>query len=409
MKKSELVSDFKGLVDSRDPAEKQRNRELFKTFVNGVATVMEIDGERYVVLRKVYQHLLDGAERTETPDPGELQRREAAGGGAAGEESPGEGRQSPTELLSPVQAALRRNRFSGFRPKKVMNFEVQERQTRGDQQRAARPSKPFALPLRIPVSATRVEVRNPDLDPPERSTQDSPWSKKRLEGDCSSPQLRRAGESTGAPEEPREVRASSSSTVPLEDLEHEWLFRCAAGHWAQVYGLLLRHNHLAEKRDFMSGFTALHWAAKCGNSGMLVKIVDLATEGGVQIDVNARTHGGYTPLHIAALHNQEYFMAMLMGEYGADPNIRDNCGKRPHHYLQKDASRSVREMLLQPKARPALENVQSGREEPDLPRGRPPVGRLFQPHGASHKKKLKHRPGFGSLSEEAEEEQRDGM
>lgn len=424
VKKSEIVSNFKGLVDCLDPAEKQRNRELFKTFVNSVATVREIDGVRYVILRKIYQHLLNGAESAEKPDDGEFQRtgeqrspperKEAAVSCAAvseaDEESGGEGRESPTELLSPVQAALRRGTFSGFRPKKMLNFEMQERQTCGDQQRAANQSKPYALPLRLPVSATRVEVRKLDLEPPERSTQDSPQSKKRLplmERGCSSPQLRRVVKSTRAPEGPREVRASSSSTVHLEDLEHQWLVKCAAGHWTQVYGLLLRHSHLAEKRDFMSGFTALHWVAKCGNSSMLVKIVDLAKEGGVQIDINAKTHGGYTPLHIAALHNQGYIMAMLMGEYGADPNIRDNCGKRPHHYLQKDASRSVREMLIRPKARTAPENAQSERQEPDLSRGRHSISRIFQHHAAIHKKQLKQRPGFDSLSEEPDEERRD--
>lgn len=412
VEKSELVSHFKGLVDCLDPAEKERNRELFKTFVNSVATVREIDGVRYVVLRKMYQHLLNAAESSEKPDQGEFQRtgeqrsppeqRGAAGRRAAvseaDTESGGEGRESPTELLSPVQEALRRTRYSGFRPQKMLTFE-----TCGDQQRATNQSKPYALPLRIPASAHRVEVCKVKLDPPERSPRDSPRG-------CSSPQLRRVVKSTRAPEEPREVRASSSSgTVPLEDLEHQWLVRCAAGHWRQVYGLLLKDSHLAEKRDFLSGFTALHWAAKCGNSSMLVKIVDLAKEGGVQIDINAKTHGGYTPLHIAALHNQGYIIAILMGEYGADPNIRDNCGKRPHHYLQQDASRSVREMLLQPKAGPAPENAQNEREEPDLSGGRHSISRLFQPHAASHKKKLKQRPGLCPLSEAAHEEQRDSM
>lgn len=426
VKKSQIVDHFKDLVDCLDPAEKQRNRELFKTFVNSVATVREIDGVRYVILRKMYQHLLKGAESAEKPVDGDLQRpgaqlsppgrREAPGSrdDAAGsraavaqadEESGGEGRESPTELLSPVQAALQRSRFSGFRPKKMLNFEIQERRMGGDQQQAANHSKPYALPLRIPALGTRAAVCKPGLGPPDRSTRDSPQSKRRqplTERGCSSPQLGTVVRSTRAPEEPREARASSSSSVPLEDLEHQWLVKCAAGHWGQVYGMLLRNSHLAEKRDFMSGFTALHWAAKCGNSSMLVKIVDLAMEGGVRIDINAKAHGGYTPLHIAALHKQEYIMAMLMGEYDADPNVRDNCGRKPHHYLQKEASRSVREMLLAPKGRPAPEAVHSGREEPDLSRGRHSISRLFQPHAASHKKP-KQKPDFCSLNEEPQE------
>lgn len=431
VKKSEILNPFKGLLNCLDPEEKQRNRELFKTFVNSVASVREIDGVRYVVLKKTYQHLLKDAESAEKPEDGEPPpageqlsppgRTEAAGSGddaaAAGsgaavreadEESGGEeGRDSPTEMLSLVQVALRRNRFSGARRTKTLKFEIQPRPpTCGAEQRAAHHSKPYALPLRMPAGAPRVEVPKPDPDPPEGSPQGSPQIKKRLpvmERGCSSPQLRRAAKSTGAPEQP-------TPAVPLEDLEHQWLVKCAAGHWEQVHGLLLRDSHLAEKRDFMSGFTALHWAAKCGNGGMLVTIVDLAKKGGVQLDINAKTHGGYTPLHIAALHRQEYVVAMLMAEYGADPNIRDNCGKRPHHYLQDGASRSVREMLSRPAARPALESVQWEREEPDLSRGRPSISRLFQHHAASHKKKrLKQSLGFPSLSEELEEERGDSM
>ncbi|TNM85243.1 hypothetical protein fugu_009421 [Takifugu bimaculatus] len=416
VKKSEIVSHFRGLLDGVDPAEKQRNRELFKTFVNSVATVREIDGVRYVVLKKVYRHLLKRVQAAEEPDHGEIRRPgeprsppEEAGGGSsgsgAGEESSSEG---PAELLSPVELALRRSQRSSFRTKKMLNFEVQ--QACGGRERAAAQSKPYALPLRVPVPL-RVPARvDLTLDPPAGSTQASPQSERRSglkEHGCSSPQLRRAVRGDKAPEELREVRASSS-TVPLEDPEHKWMLRCAAGHWGHVYGLLLTDSHLAEKRDFMSGFTALHWAAKWGNGNMLVKIIDLAKKGGVQIDINTKTHGGYTPLHIAALHNQEYIIAMLMGEYDADPNIRDNCGKRPHHYLRPGASESVREMLVKPKAPPPPEMVQSEREEPDPARGRHSIGRLFQPHVAGQKKKLKQRTGLSSLCEEYGEERQDG-
>lgn len=415
VKKSEIVSHFRGLLDDVDPAEKQRNRELFKTFVNSVATVREIDGVRYVVLKKVYQHLLNRVQAAEEPDHGEIRRTgeprsppervEEAGSRSSGpgaDESSSECQESPAELLSPVQLALRRSKLSSFRPKKMQNFEI--RQACGGQERAAAQSKPYALPLRIPA---RVDLK---LDPPDRSTQASPQRERRsrlMEHGCSSPQLRRAVRSDKAPEELREVRASSS-TVPLEDSEHEWLVKCAAGHWGHVHGLLLKDSHLAEKRDFMSGFTALHWAAKWGNSNMLVKIIDQAKKGGVQININTKTHGGYTPLHIAALHNQEYIMAMLIGEYDADPNIRDNCGKRPHHYLRTGASESMREMLVKPKAPPPPEMVQSEREEPDPARGRHSISRLFQPHVAGQKKKLKQSTGLSSLSEEYGEERQDG-
>ncbi|CAB1316793.1 unnamed protein product [Coregonus sp. 'balchen'] len=216
----------------------------------------------------------------------------------------------------------------------------------------------------------------------------------------SSPLPRRAVKITKPSDEPK-----YTSTVPLEEKEHEWLVRCAAGHWRQVYGLLLRDTQLAEKKDFMSGFTALHWAAKCGNSEMVGKIIDISRQGGMDLDVNARTYGGYTPLHIAALHDQEFVLAMLVREYGADVNIRDNCGKKPYHYLHKGISAEVKELLgdmVQPQ-----EVIQPEREEldifPEFSKGLHTISRLFNPH-VEKKKKHKQRPSFYSLVDDPREE-----
>lgn len=66
VKKSDLLEKFKGLIDCVDPAEKARNRELFKTWVNNVAVVKEIDGVRYVVIKKTYQPLLGTVQTAES-------------------------------------------------------------------------------------------------------------------------------------------------------------------------------------------------------------------------------------------------------------------------------------------------------------------------------------------------------
>nr|XP_019952662.1 PREDICTED: ankyrin repeat domain-containing protein SOWAHA-like [Paralichthys olivaceus] len=441
VKKSELVRKFRGCVDCVDPAERDRNRELFKTFVNNVAVVREIDGVRYVVVKKVYQHLLEGdqTDRSREEEPGsertagtgeEQQRppvREQGSADPGEDESDvpevdhaGESSDNPTESLCPIQLALQRTKFTDTRVKRMLNFEIQSQgdgsSTRGEATESKTiQSKPFALPLRVPPSATRVEVRklkvDPD-DPPESPTPDAHRYKRgppSVEDRVGSPQLRRAVKSTKASEEQKETRVPS--LIPLEQSEHEWLVKCAAGHWSQAYGLLLRDNQLAEKRDFMSGFTALHWAAKCGNSEMLTKIVDLSRQGGVEVDINARTHGGYTPLHIAALHDQEYIMAMLVGEHGADVRVRDNCGKRAYHYLHKGVSKSVREMLCEPKVQPAPDRAPSEKEDPelfpDLSKGLHSISRLFQPHMTGHKKKHKQRAAIYSQSEDPAEERED--
>lgn len=408
VQKQDLVSHFRGLLDRGDPEEKRRNRDLFKALVNSVATVREVDGVRYVVVRRRYRHLLSDQSHIrglgEPPEGGQ----EAGGGGSGPEdERRGGGAESPPEAVSPAELALRRSASMGLRFK-VRVGEAREGGGGGGQ------GKPYALPLRTPAAPARPDALSLGPDPPPRpaAAAASPRVGRRTPG---SPRPGGAAKRSGALGEPQELRATppSSSAVPLEEAEHEWLVRCAAGQWGRVYGLLLRDRHLAPKRDFMTGFTALHWAAKCGNHDMLVKIIDRAREGGVQVDVNAKTHGGYTPLHIAALHKQEYVATILMAEYGADPNVRDNGGKRAHHYLQGGASGSVREMLGRPPAPRAPEKVQGEREEADLSRGRHSISRLFQPHtaaaaGGGQKKKARPRPGLPSLGEDAAEEQPDG-
>ncbi|XP_051258169.1 ankyrin repeat domain-containing protein SOWAHA-like [Dicentrarchus labrax] len=441
VKKSDLVGKFKGSIDCNDPAQKERNRELFKTFVNNVAFVKEIDGVRYVVVKKMYQHLLDGvhpAEKTdnkEIPLTGEQQRPPArreetddAGGERSAvsepdrEQASSESSENPAESLSLIQLALQRSKSMDVKVKRMLNFEIQRQDTQGDtsprrgavNEPTGHQSKPYALPLRMPPSATKVETRKLKGDPDDLPGSPKPDAfRNKRSSSISSPQLGRPVKSTKATEEPKETRLPS--LVPLEQSEHEWLVKCAAGKWSQVYGLLLRDNQLAEKRDFMSGFTALHWAAKCGNREMLVKIIDLSKKGGVDVDINAKTHGGYTPLHIAALHNQEYIMAMLVGEYRADPSIRDNCGKRAYHYLHKGTSGMMREMLGEPKAQPVQERAQERalheKEEldllPDLSKSLHSISRLFQPHVTGLKKKHKQRPGFYSVGEDPSEERED--
>lgn len=437
VKKSDLVDKFRESVDTADPEERERNRELFKTFVNNVAFVKEIDGERYVVLRKTYQHLLEGPkihvekpENEKIPLTGEQQRPPAQAGSSEDQggvqsavtepdqEEASESSDHPTELLSPIQMALQRSKFASVRLKRSLNVDVQLQDRKGfNCSNAPVKSKPYALPLRMPPSATKVEIHKlkPDPDEPEEHPKmDAFRDKRRMPsaergGSTGSPQLRRAAKSTKASEEHKDTRIPSM--FPLEHSEHQWLVNCAAGHWSQVYGLLLRDNQLAEKKDFMSGFTALHWAAKTGNSDMLVKIIEKARQGGVHVDINAKTHGGYTPLHIAALHDKQYIIGILVKEYEANISIRDNYGKKAYHYLHKDVSESVREMLCKPKPQPAEDRALHEKEEldlfPDLSKGLHSISRLFQPNVTGHKKKHKQRPGLYSLNNDPIEEGED--
>ncbi|XP_009329742.1 PREDICTED: ankyrin repeat domain-containing protein SOWAHA [Pygoscelis adeliae] len=120
------------------------------------------------------------------------------------------------------------------------------------------------------------------------------------------------------------------------------------GERGPLHGLLLGDASLAARRDFISGFTALHWAAKSGNCDMVTNIIRAAEKGGARINVDARSHGGYTALHLAAIHGQEKIITMLVYSYHAKTDLRDYSGKKPHQYLKEGASSAVRRLLGDP-------------------------------------------------------------
>ena len=61
--------------------------------------------------------------------------------------------------------------------------------------------------------------------------------------------------------------------------------------------------------------------------------VDFLTDSPSQASTSVRTHGGYTPLHIAAQHNHQEVFDLLVGAYKADANVRDYAGKKPRQYM----------------------------------------------------------------------------
>nr|DBA30805.1 TPA: hypothetical protein GDO54_006743 [Pyxicephalus adspersus] len=194
-------------------------------------------------------------------------------------------------------------------------------------------------PVQPAISSPVVQESSP-LDPR------SPHVGRRHLDDAGSksPQMKRSSKTMKASEENK-----YSDVVPLIPHEHEWLGAVTNGRWNhKLLGLMLNDSELADKRDFISGFTALHWAAKSGNTEMMKLLFDLSQKGGASINVNVRSFGGYTPLHIAAIHERKDVIFLLVKDYSANINIRDNSGRKPYHYLKKECALPLRYILKDP-------------------------------------------------------------
>ncbi|XP_068553719.1 ankyrin repeat domain-containing protein SOWAHD [Anas acuta] len=141
-----------------------------------------------------------------------------------------------------------------------------------------------------------------------------------------------------APEHSPEVLS-----LALDPLEHEWLLTVAQGDAENIVRLLDLEPSLLSRKDFVTGFTALHWLAKHGHHESFIEVVTHAQKKGYPVNVPAAS-GGLTPLHLAALQGHELLIKLLVGAYGADTSCRDHSGRKAWQYLRADAPRELKEL-----------------------------------------------------------------
>uniref|UniRef100_A0A8C6S4P1 Sosondowah ankyrin repeat domain family member C n=1 Tax=Neogobius melanostomus TaxID=47308 RepID=A0A8C6S4P1_9GOBI len=134
-------------------------------------------------------------------------------------------------------------------------------------------------------------------------------------------------------------------SVTLDPLEHEWMLCASDAEWESLQRLLNNDPELVLKKDFVTGFTCLHWAAKQGEPELIAHIINFAKQHHVPISVDVRSNTGYTPLHVAAMHNHMEVVKLLVGAYNADVEIRDYSGRKACQYLTDKASVDMKDII----------------------------------------------------------------
>ncbi|XP_072519858.1 ankyrin repeat domain-containing protein SOWAHC [Salminus brasiliensis] len=131
----------------------------------------------------------------------------------------------------------------------------------------------------------------------------------------------------------------------LDPLEHAWMLSVVDGNYDTMVDFLTEDPSLLTRKDFVSGYTALHWLAKNGKHETLIRLLRRAEKEGSPVNVNLKGSGGQTALHVAAMHNQYMVVKILVGAFGANIDAMDYSGKRAWQYLRDSAPPEMKELL----------------------------------------------------------------
>ncbi|XP_054648014.1 ankyrin repeat domain-containing protein SOWAHA [Dunckerocampus dactyliophorus] len=379
VRNAELLNHFGGLIHSGAPAAKQHNRELFKKLVNSVAVVRQIDGVKFVAVKKRYQDFVVQDELSQNSTSTRLDAAQIL--------------YSDLENNNNNVCYPSHMNLHGTLQRSTSNTTVQVLNICGDQVGRASGAV-FAViavtsPPKVSTPPEKVTARSClDAQLPVCNKNEAPQRWANMEADDVQPPSLLQGSQNKSQRLVEEAECCGS--VPLEPLAHEWLVKCAAGLWGHVHAMLLQDGRLAQKKDFMSGFTALHWAAKDGNTDMIHKLMDISRRRGTHVNINSKAHGGYTPLHIAAIHGHTEVMLLLVQRYGASVNERDNDGKKAHHYLGEAASEKVRALVGGMQLSKYWDKTDD-EDYKEQAKGLNTISKLFQPHRKQkHATRLTH-------------------
>lgn len=363
VKNKVVVEHFKGFLSS-DNTKRTLLKERFKRFVDNIAYVKQEDGEKVVCLKKKYREMLSAYEDLDR-GINALQSKEndSINEGMHGKhdmnlesEAIVDERETPDALcisdialtekmnethsndlqISDTQSTGKLEPRIGETPH-TSQITVNRRRTSRGSQRSLLPSFEDAVPQNGPG-----DVMGADGTPKGSRRTFIELMKS------SSPQVRRSLVRRTSQEHLSATYHSSSvdeDCVTLDPLEHEWMMCTADGEWDTLRRLLGCEPTLILKKDFVTGFTCLHWAAKQGKHELLAMLVNFAKQHNVAINLNARSSAGYTPLHLAAMHDHIEVMKLLVGAYDVDVDVRDYNGKKAAQYLRATVTGDIKEII----------------------------------------------------------------
>ncbi|XP_042347355.1 ankyrin repeat domain-containing protein SOWAHB isoform X2 [Plectropomus leopardus] len=301
VKNADILKTFKPFIGHSDLQLRAKYREEFKLIIDRIAVVKSENGEKYLVLKKKYRQML---HERDTKNPG----------------TDGDGQRCPSPARTPA----------------TVQWDTTDASTSSPPQKE-RQDEPMSCGEPDGAAEDQQINQNALLQPPAVQTQE-PSAQSNGDDELD----KDSGSKSESEQDEESTGSMGSAAVALDPIEKEWIYSAAGARVPDLSQLLRQDPSLANKKDFTSGFTALHWAAKHGNGDMAALVANAGA------DVNTKSHGGYTPLHIAALHGHRHILDLLIETYGAKENLRDYSGHLACHYLNiKDAEGPEEDCELQ--------------------------------------------------------------
>uniref|UniRef100_A0A4W4FBV4 SOWAHA-C winged helix-turn-helix domain-containing protein n=1 Tax=Electrophorus electricus TaxID=8005 RepID=A0A4W4FBV4_ELEEL len=300
----DLTDHFRSTIPT-DHLSRTAAKDAFKRCVDSIAFVKVENGEKYVCLKKKFRGSVKRSDERKTTKTDEDE-------------------DAKQDLLP----------GSGYG-------------TGGDAQPPLRISESVSLGIKAESRVSKPEMGNQLTDnggtvnEPDRETSETLQASQPLASEMNS-----SGTGDG---DSASVNSCSvddeNAVVTLDPLEHEWMMCASDGQWESLHRLLTSEPNLISKKDFVTGFTCFHWAAKQGKPELLAVLVNFAKQHEVAVNINARSSAGYTPLHLAAMHNHIEVVKLLVGAYDADVEVRDYSGKKAGQYLRSDVARDIFDII----------------------------------------------------------------
>lgn len=133
-------------------------------------------------------------------------------------------------------------------------------------------------------------------------------------------------ESEGAPAQERHLVKNLGKLIEMNgELNMQKIYIVIAAGEARLYS-----------QDEATGNGLLHYLILNGDSSLYDPFVQMDGKAG-ELDYNLQNFDGQTPLHLAVIHKNDFYIDKLLNQHKADASIQDVSGKTALDYAEKDS------------------------------------------------------------------------